>query len=492
MVPRPIGLRPDTPGLGGGFIKVDETLLFSLPLPVNWSTKQTSPNEGRMSADASRQRGGIMVNGLTWVPSESAEHLGTRTVACIDVRLAGDTTDSGALGVRPAVLRFVLRQVEKVVRSGDRICPMATTRLAVEFAPVGCGVPPQILGARLAEAIGRKMPLDGPTQLAVSVGMATPEPRFATSDLTRRALSAARAGESRGRDQWAASGDPSAGAIVTVDRLLTPRSTSTSGRTFLAIHRRSIYRHDDGARGASTRAVPDRHPSTHWSSEPLTVLIADPMASHIGYPGLAAKSATSMAKAMGYTATAAAVSPDRPLIVDVNGMAIDLVVLVMDGSWVGQVPNWSTSAWGIPARLTSAYLASGTPVAVVSAGAGAGAVASCVAQGAKALVDLDHLPELLEAVQNRSIDQSVTSSESHLPPRIRSLVGLTVAERRVLYYLTEGWSAQEIADELVVSLTTVRSHIRSVLRKLGVRSQLAAVAIANSRDLEHRGAGDGR
>ena len=36
-----------------------------------------------------------------------------------------------------------------------------------------------------------------------------------------------------------------------------------------------------------------------------------------------------------------------------------------------------------------------------------------------------------------------------------------------------------------MSLTTVRSHIRSVLRKLEVRSQLAAVAIANSRDLEH-------
>jgi DNA-binding NarL/FixJ family response regulator len=35
-----------------------------------------------------------------------------------------------------------------------------------------------------------------------------------------------------------------------------------------------------------------------------------------------------------------------------------------------------------------------------------------------------------------------------------------------------------------VSLTTVRSHIRSILRKLEVRSQLAAVAVANSRDLE--------
>jgi DNA-binding CsgD family transcriptional regulator len=51
----------------------------------------------------------------------------------------------------------------------------------------------------------------------------------------------------------------------------------------------------------------------------------------------------------------------------------------------------------------------------------------------------------------------------------------------VLFYLTGGRSAQEIAEELVISLATVRSHIRSILRKLGVRSQLAAVAMANRR-----------
>jgi DNA-binding CsgD family transcriptional regulator len=73
-------------------------------------------------------------------------------------------------------------------------------------------------------------------------------------------------------------------------------------------------------------------------------------------------------------------------------------------------------------------------------------------------------------------------SDLGLAPRFQALVGLTASERRVLFYLTEGWTAQEVADELVVSLTTIRSHIGSVLRKLGVKSQVAAVAIANSRD----------
>ena len=40
-------------------------------------------------------------------------------------------------------------------------------------------------------------------------------------------------------------------------------------------------------------------------------------------------------------------------------------------------------------------------------------------------------------------------------------------------------SAAEIAEQRVVSLATVRSQIRAILRKLEVTSQLAAVAMAH-------------
>jgi DNA-binding NarL/FixJ family response regulator len=56
---------------------------------------------------------------------------------------------------------------------------------------------------------------------------------------------------------------------------------------------------------------------------------------------------------------------------------------------------------------------------------------------------------------------------------------LTGRERDVLAALVDGLSAEEIAETQYVALTTVRSQIRSVLQKLGVRSQLAAVASAN-------------
>jgi DNA-binding NarL/FixJ family response regulator len=56
---------------------------------------------------------------------------------------------------------------------------------------------------------------------------------------------------------------------------------------------------------------------------------------------------------------------------------------------------------------------------------------------------------------------------------------LTARERDVLAALVDGLSAEEIAEAQFVALTTVRSQIRAVLQKLGVRSQLAAVAYAN-------------
>lgn len=57
---------------------------------------------------------------------------------------------------------------------------------------------------------------------------------------------------------------------------------------------------------------------------------------------------------------------------------------------------------------------------------------------------------------------------------------LTEREALVLAALIDGLSADEIARENVVALNTVRSQIRAVLNKLGVRSQLAAVAAAST------------
>ena len=52
----------------------------------------------------------------------------------------------------------------------------------------------------------------------------------------------------------------------------------------------------------------------------------------------------------------------------------------------------------------------------------------------------------------------------------------------VLAELVEGHCAEEIAQAEFVSISTVRSQIKAILQKLGVSSQLAAVALARRAD----------
>ena len=72
-------------------------------------------------------------------------------------------------------------------------------------------------------------------------------------------------------------------------------------------------------------------------------------------------------------------------------------------------------------------------------------------------------------------------------PRLRLFATLTEREEVVLAELLEGHCAEEIAKAAFVSISTIRSQIKSILQKLGVNSQLAAVALARRAgwSLEH-------
>lgn len=65
------------------------------------------------------------------------------------------------------------------------------------------------------------------------------------------------------------------------------------------------------------------------------------------------------------------------------------------------------------------------------------------------------------------------------PSRLQSGThDLTTRELEVLGLLAEGCSTEEIASRLVVSLHTVRNHVRNILMKLGARTKLEAVVVA--------------
>jgi DNA-binding NarL/FixJ family response regulator len=62
----------------------------------------------------------------------------------------------------------------------------------------------------------------------------------------------------------------------------------------------------------------------------------------------------------------------------------------------------------------------------------------------------------------------------HLPSVLSSL---TARQREILEHAVLGFSRADIADELGLSVHTVRTHLQHILRKLGVHSTLEAVAM---------------
>jgi LuxR family maltose regulon positive regulatory protein len=60
---------------------------------------------------------------------------------------------------------------------------------------------------------------------------------------------------------------------------------------------------------------------------------------------------------------------------------------------------------------------------------------------------------------------------------------LSPRELEVLRLLPTGLTAKELAEELIISVNTVRSHLKSIYAKLGVHSRHEAVARATELDL---------
>jgi DNA-binding NarL/FixJ family response regulator len=92
------------------------------------------------------------------------------------------------------------------------------------------------------------------------------------------------------------------------------------------------------------------------------------------------------------------------------------------------------------------------------------------------------------AVTRSVIEEFVRRSpERHEPPSAPGLDELTSRERDVLHLLARGLSNAEIAERLVVSDGTVKTHVAHVLSKLGLRDRVQAVILAYEAGVIHPG-----
>lgn len=94
---------------------------------------------------------------------------------------------------------------------------------------------------------------------------------------------------------------------------------------------------------------------------------------------------------------------------------------------------------------------------------------------------------LAPAVTRRLISDFVAARATHRDAA-GELARLTVREREVLLHLGAGRSNAEIAAQLFVGETTVKTHVASVLDKLGLRDRVHAVVYAYESGLVRPGA----
>jgi DNA-binding NarL/FixJ family response regulator len=81
-------------------------------------------------------------------------------------------------------------------------------------------------------------------------------------------------------------------------------------------------------------------------------------------------------------------------------------------------------------------------------------------------------------VTRRLLESIASSLPTPRPAKASLLDVLTPTERKVLTLVGTGASNHEIAAELFVADTTVRTHIRHILVKLALRDRVQAVVLA--------------
>jgi DNA-binding NarL/FixJ family response regulator len=198
-------------------------------------------------------------------------------------------------------------------------------------------------------------------------------------------------------------------------------------------------------------------------------LLADALVDALGHAGICAASVS---------------GPDADAIVDMaRALAPDLVLLDLV---LGQDV-------GLSVPLIRRLRESGAQVVMLTGAVDPALLGSCLEAGAVGIVSKNENFDVVLEKVSRALRRETTMLPYERDEMLASLRRrraeeqcrrapfdrLTARERAVLVAMMDGSTADEIARSAFVSVATVRSQIRSILEKLGVHSQMAAVALAH-------------
>nr|WP_120491191.1 response regulator transcription factor [Corynebacterium lactis] len=183
-----------------------------------------------------------------------------------------------------------------------------------------------------------------------------------------------------------------------------------------------------------------------------------------------------------------AVSAVRSSLADGIHDGIDLVLMDLR---FGDAPGSTTRAGGVDATSAIRSLArdghKAPEVLVVTNYSSDSDVLGAITAGAVGYLLKDTDPaELIDGIRRAARGETVLSNQvaGRLMGRMRDpITALTARELEVLELVAAGMSNRKIAEHLVLTEATVKSHLVHIFTKLGVSSRTAAVARAQERGI---------
>lgn len=168
-------------------------------------------------------------------------------------------------------------------------------------------------------------------------------------------------------------------------------------------------------------------------------------------------------------AVAGTINEAKAFMAQTNPDAIIVDINLPDGS------GFDVVSW---ARKISPTIA----IVILTLNDGEDYVRAAKSAGANAfIVKNAPISDLLSAIDFSVCSPTSFSSKHILVTGVDS--GLTAREIDVLHSIGYGFSNAAIATNLFISLSTVKSHVSSILRKLGADSRVQALSIARERGL---------